>query len=145
MIVTVSTTLPIPAERACALALRPALLAHVLWPWLSVAPLAELPDRIGEGDTISARLRFLGVLPGWTHTLHIEQIGPREIVSREYGGPVSAWNHRLTFEPASGDSCRYTDRVEVQAGALTAAVAVFAHLIYRYRQMRWRALARVLA
>jgi len=70
---------------------------------------------------------------------------PREIVSREHGGPVTAWDHRLTFEPTSSTSCRYTDTVAIRAGLLTPTVALYAHFIYRYRQVHWRALARVLA
>ena len=91
------------------------------------------------------RLRFLGVIPGWTHTLRIERLDTHEIASREHGGPVKAWNHRLRFEPISSESCRYTDTVEVRAGLATPVVGLFAHLIYRYRQARWRALADVLA
>jgi hypothetical protein len=68
-----------------------------------------------------------------------------EIASREHGGPVSAWNHRLTFQETSPGSCRYTDSVEIHAGLATPTVVLFAHLVYRYRQWRWRALARVLA
>jgi ligand-binding SRPBCC domain-containing protein len=143
MTVTVSTDLSIAAERACELAQKPALLTHVLWPWVTVTPRTPLPDMVAEGDEISIRIRFLGLLPGWTHTLRIERLGPREIASREHGGPVRAWNHRLTFEPMSSTSCRYTDTVEVRAGLATPLVVLFAHLIYRYRQRRWRALARV--
>ncbi len=145
MTVTVTTNLPIPAQRACELAQKPALLRHVLWPWLAMRPIGALPEQIAEGDVIAARLRFLGFVPGWTHTLRVERVAPLEITSRECGGPVSAWNHRLTFEPTSDQSCRYTDRVEVRAGVLTPGVALFARLIYRYRQARWRALARVIA
>jgi hypothetical protein len=145
MIVTVTTELPIAAERACQLAQRPALLSHVLWPWVTVATGTPLPEAVAEGEEISIGLRFLGFLPGWTHTLRIERLGSREIVSREHGGPVTTWDHKLTFEPTSPTSCRYTDAVEVRAGPATPVVALFAHLIYRYRQARWRALARVLA
>lgn len=143
--VSVSTDLPIAAERACELAQKPALLAHVLWPLLRMTPAAPLPDTVGEGDEISTRIRFLGVLPGWTHTLRVERLTPREIAAREHGGPVTAWDHRLTFEPTSDTSCRYTDTVEIRAGLGTPAVALFARLIYRYRQARWRAFTRVLA
>jgi hypothetical protein len=145
MKVTVATNLPIAAERACQLAQKPTLLSHVLWPWLTVTAATPLPEAVAEGDEISIRLRFLGVLSGWTRTLRIEHLGSREIASREHGGPVRAWDHRLTFEPTSPTSCRYTDSVEVRAGPATAIVVLFAHLIYRYRQARWRALARVLA
>lgn len=145
MRVTVSTDLPIAAEAACALACRATTLRYVLAPWLDLVPVGEVPDAVREGDEVSVRLRFLGVLPAWTHTLRVERLGEREIVSSEHGGPVTAWNHRLTFEPTSAASCRYTDRVNVRAGLLTPVVALFAHAIYRWRQARWRRLARVLA
>ena len=98
-----------------------------------------------EGDELSGRVCFLGVLPAWTHTLRLVRVAPLELASEEHGGPVSAWNHRLLFEPTGERSCRYTDRVEVRAGLLTPAVALFAMFIYRYRQARWRRLARVIA
>jgi hypothetical protein len=143
--IRVSTELPIAAEEACRLAQKPALLSYVLWPWVSMTPDAPLPDSIGAGDELHARLRFLGVLPGWTHTLRIERLGAREIASREHGGPVKTWNHTLTFDPIAEHACRYTDHVEVRAGLLTPLVGLFAALVYRYRQARWRTLARVLA
>lgn len=96
-------------------------------------------SRIGLG------LRFLGFVPGWTHTIRVERLASREIISCEHGGPVKAWDHRLTFKPTSPGSCSYTDTVTVRAGLGTPLAALFARLIYRYRQARWRALARVLA
>jgi hypothetical protein len=143
VLVTVRTDLPIPAETAQALALKPALLRHVLWPLLAMR--GEVPDGVHEGQEISVRLWFLGVLPAWRHTLRLVAVRPGEISSREQGGPVRAWNHRLTFERLADGRCAYTDQVEVQAGALTPLVAAFAQLIYRWRQRRWRSLARVLA
>ena len=145
MTIRVSTELPIPAEHACALARKPALLRHVLWPWVSVRTDAPLPENVAEGERIDGRLRFFGIAPGWRHTIDGEALHEREIRSREHGSLVKAWNHTLTFEPVSPTSCRYTDTVDLHAGLRTPLVALFAHLIYRYRGMRWRALARVLA
>jgi hypothetical protein len=145
MTVRVSTELPLTAAEASRLARKPELLSYVLWPWLQMTPTAPFRDPIVAGDQLSARIRFLGFIPGWTHTLCIERMEEREIASSEHGGPVTAWNHTLTFEPIAERACRYTDTVEVRAGMLTPLVAAFAALIYRYRQMRWRSLARVVA
>ena len=145
MTVRVSTELPIAAAEASRLARKPEMLSYVLWPWRQMTPPAPLADRIVAGDELTARIRFLGVIPAWTHTLHIERLEECEIASREHGGPVTTWNHALTFEPIAERTCRYTDTVEVRAGLLTPLVATFARLIYRYRQMRWRSLARVMA
>jgi hypothetical protein len=145
MNVTVSTELSIPAERAYELAQRTATVQHVLWPWFSVTPATVVPETIVEGAHISLDLRLLGVAPVWRHEIYIHRLTPEEIVSHEHGGPVTTWNHRLTFVPTSPVACRYTDAVEIRAGLLTPVVALVAALIYRYRQARWRGLARVLA
>ncbi|MGA8744411.1 MAG: hypothetical protein WB507_00925 [Solirubrobacterales bacterium] len=147
MRITVGTELSIPAGCAYELAQRPATIQHVLWPWLTITPETQVPERIVEGACISLHLRWLGMIPGWTHQIRIERFTPEEIVSHEYGGPIAVWNHRLTFAATSPTSCRYTDTVEIQARrrVLTPLAAMFAALMYRYRQARWRALARVLA
>jgi hypothetical protein len=147
MRVTVTTDLPIPAQQACALAQKPALLRHVLWPWMAMVLDDDqpLPERFVAGDTLAARLSMLGVLFGWTHTLRLIAVTPTEIVTREGGGPIQGWDHRLTFVPTSEHTCRYTDSVDIGAGVLTPVIVAVAHALYRYRQWRWRTLARVLA
>jgi hypothetical protein len=145
MNVTVSTELSIPAERAYELAQRTATVQHVLWPWFTVTPTTIIPDTIAQGAHISLDLRLLGLVPMWRHDIYIHRFMPEEIVSHEHGGPVTTWNHRLTFVPTSTKTCRYTDAVEIRAGFLTPLAALLAALMYRYRQARWRALARVLA
>jgi hypothetical protein len=49
---------------------------------------------------------------------------------------LPGWRHRIRLVSA--------DKIEIHAGALTLAVWAFAHAFYRYRQARWRALAKVL-
>lgn len=142
MFVRVSTELPIAAETACKLAQKPAVFKHVVWPIFTIG---RVPELVAQGEEISARLYFFGFLPAWRHYLRLVSAGPREIYSNERGGPVKVWNHRLTFEPISGNSCRYTDEVEIHAGVGTLSTVLFAHVIYRWRQWRWRRLARLIA
>ena len=142
MIVKVTTELPISAEAACELARRPAVFRHVVWP---VFTIDAVPESLEQGEEISARLWFFGFMPAWEHHLKLVAIGPREIYSNEHGGPVSTWNHRLTFEPTSDRSCRYTDEIEIEAGLSTLPTVLFAHLVFRWRQRRWRSLARLVA
>ncbi len=59
-------------------------------------------------------------------------------------GWSAAWNHDIVVEPVDERTCRYTDRIVIDAGPLTLAVVGFAHLFYRHRQRRWRRLAPVL-
>jgi hypothetical protein len=57
---------------------------------------------------------------------------------------VRDWRHRITVDGEGWGSTRYMDEIEVRAGALTPLVWLYANLFYRYRQMRWRRLARKL-
>ena len=53
------------------------------------------------------------------------------------------WNHLIRIEP-EGAGSRYTDEIEIGAGPLTPLISLYAKLFYRYRQRRWRKLARTL-
>ncbi|GAA2542148.1 hypothetical protein [Pseudonocardia hydrocarbonoxydans] len=145
MVVRVSSELPIPADVAAGLIRKPELLRYVTWP---VLVLPELPDgefRVGHEMTV--RLRLFGVLPLWRHTVRVVagDGSAGEARTEEHGGPLRAWRHRLVVTPVSARSCRYTDEVEIDAGALTPLVVLTARAFYRYRHRRWAALARVLA
>jgi hypothetical protein len=50
----------------------------------------------------------------------------------------------IEIDPLAGDAgrCRYSDEIEVRAGALPPLVWLYAQLFYRYRQRRWRRLER---
>ena len=141
MLVSVTTDLPISADRACALAQRPAMFRHVVWPVIATG---ELPKQMEVGEEVAFRLWFFGVLPGWTHHLRLVSLDTREIYTNEHGGPVLTWNHRLSFESGTESSCRYTDEIEIRAGLLTLPTVLFAHLVFRWRHRRWRALAPLL-
>lgn len=125
------------------LCVQPAVLAHVLWPVLSMVPVGPLPERIVVGEPVTIRLRLLGVVPAWSHTLTAVRLDDLEVETRESGGPVRAWNHILTFAPISATTCRYTDQVEIDAGPATPPLAAGARVLYRYRQAGWRRLARL--
>lgn len=143
--IRVSTDLPLTAESACALAQQPALFAHVTRPLFSSHGLPDSFDGAVAGEEVVVRLWWLGAIPSWRHHLRVVEVGERELLTSEHGGPVRRWDHRLTFAPLPGGrGCRYTDEVALDAGPATPLVWLFAHVMYRYRQSRWRALARVI-
>ncbi len=78
--------------------------------------------------------------------MRVIRVAPQErvIESREGGGPVHTWNHRIKITPLDEQHCRYLDEVKLKAGLLTPFVWLFAQVFYRYRQARWRRLARTL-
>jgi hypothetical protein len=142
--VRLSTELPISAETAFALAQKPELLKFVVAPILRM-PRLEMPDRLEPGAEGSARLWWFGVIPAWTHHLRLVRLGDNGIYTNEHGGPVHTWNHRLTFEPLTVTSCRYTDEIETDPGLRGVGTRMFARLMFRHRHRRWRLLARLLA
>lgn len=145
MRVRLSTILDVPAERAWAAARQPRLLDHVAHPLQVFEPIEPpvMPDTWTDGRYL-VRPRMFGVVPMGTQWIVISTLerGPDRYCLRDdgHGSLVSRWDHLITIEPITAGRCRYTDEVEVRAGPLTPFVWAFAHLFYRHRQRRWRAL-----
>jgi hypothetical protein len=141
-----TTSLPIAADAAFALALKPATFAYVARGVLRVPALAAYDgDFAAPGAQASGRLWWLGVIPAWTHHLRVLAVEDHAIRTAERGGPVRTWNHRLSFAPTSPTTCDYTDEIEIDAGPMTPLVAAYARAFFALRQARWRQLARVLS
>jgi ligand-binding SRPBCC domain-containing protein len=143
-IVALRTELPIPAERAAALARKPELMQFVLAPLLTMSPLAA-PVRVEVGTRVSTRLWWFGVIPSWRHHLEIKELEDLMIYTNEHGGPVRTWNHRLTFTPLDEQRCRYTDEIETVDGVTGWGTRLFIRLLFAHRHRRWRMLAPLLA
>jgi hypothetical protein len=146
-----TTTLPIGADEAFALALKPATFAYVARGVMRVPALERLGASFDAvpGAQVHGRVWWLGVLPTWTHHLRVVAIQDADhaIQTAERGGPIRTWNHRLTFTPAANGvpGCEYTDEILIDAGRLTRPTALFARAFFALRQARWRRLAAVLA
>lgn len=147
-LVTVSSELPISADRAFALAQRLDTFEFVVAPVLRLAlppdqrEAALSDDAFRVGAEYSGRLWYFKVIPAWTHKLKIVAGGQLvdgsfEIYTNEKSGPVRVWNHRLTFAPTGANSCLYTDEVEIPAGAEGFGTKQFIKAFFRYRQRRW--------
>jgi ligand-binding SRPBCC domain-containing protein len=142
--VVVSTHLDAPPERVWELLQQPSTLVHVAAGLLRFSGASELPARWEEGAQFSTRLWVAGIIPlPWRHHIRLVGIdGERlRIESEESGGPVRTWNHRILVS-AEDHGTRYVDEVDIEAGWLTGVVALTARVLYRYRQARWRRLAR---
>lgn len=141
--VALSTELPLSAQRAAALARRPALMQFVLAPALQLSGL-KAPDRLEPGTRASARLWWFGLIPTWTHHLEIKELDELMIYTHEHGGPVHTWNHRLTFTPIDEHRCRYTDEIETDDGIKGWGTRLFIRLMFAHRHRRWHTLAAIL-
>ncbi|MGH2978781.1 MAG: hypothetical protein ACRDLQ_03985 [Solirubrobacterales bacterium] len=144
MLMRVSTRLSAPADVVWDTVKRTDTLRYVTRGLLGFRIDGETPERLTEGETYSMRLLFFGVLPAWRHEIHVARLdeAAHEIRTEERGGPVRSWRHRIAVDGEGWGSTRYLDEIEIAAGALTPFVWAYAQLFYRYRQMRWRRLAR---
>lgn len=148
MIARVSTQLDAPPDAVWSALKKKATFLHVTRGAVSFPGSEDWPKEFQEGQRVIARMVFFGVIPApWAHELRVVSVDEerRELLSNEGGGPLETWNHRIRVEPLPGDRTLYTDEIEIRAGALTLPVWIFAHLFYRYRQARWRGLARLLS
>ena len=147
MLLRVTTRLPVRAEVAWDAVKRTDTLRYVTRGLLGFRTEGGTPERLAEGDTHRLRLLFFGVLPAWRHEIHVMRVDEqaREIRTEERGGPVRDWRHRITVDDEGWGCTRYTDELDISAGALTPLVRLYAQLFYRYRQARWRRLARRLS
>jgi len=146
-----ATYLPAPPERVWQLLLRPETLMQVSAPLLRFNPRAgPLPAQWQAGE-YQLGVRLFGLVPLDDQIVGIEypaRSGPGfalrdngRACARD-GGPgglIRQWDHTMLVEP-EGAGTRYTDRVEVDAASLTPAAALFARLLYRHRQNKWRRL-----
>ena len=144
--VTLATDLDAPAERVWQAMLMPATFLHVCRGLLRVPSLEGRIDPLVEGERGTAWLWAFGLVPAYRHTIEVVRVdaGAGIIATHEHGGVLRRWDHTLQVEALGGDlrRCRYRDTVTIDAGVLTPLVAALAGGIYRYRQRRWRALAR---
>jgi hypothetical protein len=99
-----------------------------------------------EGESGLGWVLLFGVVPLSRHHIHLVDLDhrTRTLRSNEHGGVIRRWDHDITVEPMTGGRCRYRDRIEIDAGALTPVVAAWARFFYWARQRRWVGLAAAL-
>jgi hypothetical protein len=148
-VVTVSTTLLAPADVVWDVVQAPEAFRYVTRGLVSF-PAADGVSTWQEGETVSGPLRLFGVLPVSRHHITLTELDPvrRRLRTHEHGGLIRAWIHDIEVDDhpsGRSDRCRYTDRIDIDAGWATVGVAAFARVFYRIRQSRWRRVARLLA
>lgn len=148
MRLVVATTLPAGAEQVREHVMTSRLMRHVSWPLTLFSPLSppELPEVWDAGD-YRVRMRSLWVVPLGEQTVSISfPTGANgEFIMRDngHGQMVKRWDHVIRIGPsADGQATLYRDEVEVEAGPLTLPVWAWANFLFRWRQDRWRRLAR---
>lgn len=142
----ISTRLACSEEALWQKIVEPASLQFVASPVLRFVPVQEggLSGEWQAGVPYPLRLYFLRFIPLGRHTIRLVKIDRESntIVSQENGHLARVWNHTICFREAAPGMVSYTDKIEIQAGWLTPAIWLFAHLFYRHRQRRWKVLLR---
>ncbi|MCV7356129.1 hypothetical protein [Mycolicibacterium fluoranthenivorans] len=140
--VHVETILPTDADEVWRAMHYPVTFLYVCRGLFGMPALAgrSAPLRVGERG--SGWLFVFHLFPAYRHTLEIlgADEATRTITTHEYGGVLKAWNHTLHVEPLSENRCRYSDTVDIDAGALTPVMVRVARGLFAYRQWRWRRL-----
>ena len=106
--------------------------------------LAGRTDPWRSGEVVTGWLFLFHVVPFSHHRIQVMEIDHEAMTfkAHERGGLLRAWVHSFSVVAEGPAVCRYTDTVEIDAGALTPAVTFLARWFYRYRHRRWRKLAR---
>ncbi len=121
-------------------------LLYVSKPMVLFFPIGNgFPEQWCEGR-YEAEMKLFGTLPFGKQTINIEDIcgfTSNEYILRDngFGDSASRWDHWMfVIKTDNPNIVRYCDRVEVRAGILTPAVALFATVFYHWRQHRWKEL-----
>jgi ligand-binding SRPBCC domain-containing protein len=141
-----SSRLEAPAELVWDTVLRTETFAYVAGPWLRF-PAASLADaRWVPGLELEDRLLLFGFIPLGRHRIRIAEVDMAAYRLRTEEGSrlLRQWEHEIVVTAIDERSCRYTDRLTIDAGALTGPMSLLAGLFFRYRHYRWRRLARQL-
>lgn len=146
MIARVERNLPASADQVWTNLQRKQTFLYITRGMLGFSGSDSWPERFAPGLEIQCRLWFLHVLPGWRHFLSVISVDHESMVllSHERGGPMRKWNHTIRIKAVSEATCNYEDEIEIEAGALTPFVWLYAHIFYRHRQRRWVKLLRKL-
>lgn len=57
-----------------------------------------------------------------------------------YSKLIKKWDHTISLKDIGNGKTLYADTIDINAGALTILVVLFAHVFYRWRQKRWNRL-----
>jgi len=138
-----TTVLEASADAVWAAVKTPSAFRTVTRGLLAMPVIRRRQDEWREGETVVGWVFLFGFLPFSRHHLHVASIdeSTRTLSSREFGGVIKTWNHDIEIKPIDAKTCRYRDRIEIEAGIMTPVIVVYARWFYRMRQRRWRALA----
>ncbi len=134
---------PVVAE----LLFDPKTMVFLMRPFVVVAPIdpPAFPPRWLPGR-YRVSMRLFGFIPlGWqdivvTDIVTDAAMGRWGFRDAGQGGLANRFDHQLLVEALGDRRSRYTDRLDVDAGFITAPVWLFAQALFAWRHHRWRVL-----
>lgn len=120
-------------------------LAYINEPLISFEAIDQPHPKVWTPGHHQALMKVFNI-PFGRQTINIEFIegmASSEYIIRDngFGDIISVWDHWILVKQTKHkDEVIYIDRIDVKAGLLTPFVAIFAHVLYRHRQRRWRLL-----
>jgi hypothetical protein len=145
MKISISSNIEASAEEAWKLVKQSNTLLYVTRGLVGFKPIkSSLPEEWQQGKTEELRIMLFGLIPAWRHEITFKDISGanKVMLTHESGGVVNTWNHLISIKSADTFGCNYTDDVEIKAGVFTPLIWLYAHVFYRYRQLRWRFLVK---
>lgn len=144
MIARISTIMRTNEDRMWQELQKVSSLMYVASPILKFRPQKgySLPDKWIIGTEYKLRISSFGIIPLGNHFIRLVELNQetKRIVSNEHGMLTRVWNHTITFNEIDDQTIRYTDEIEIEAGIMTLFIWLFAHIFYRHRQRKWKAL-----
>lgn len=133
---------PVDADQLFRLVTDLDTLEAVTKPWVRIDHLPS--GQVREGQVIDVAMSVFGVLPMQPYRMRVVSLDAqaRTMVSVEDGLGVNRLRHALSVTE-DGDGAVLCDRIEIDAGWLTAPVMIWARITYRWRHhVRMRLLSK---
>ena len=137
----IETVLDAPPDVIWQVTRRSSTLVYVTRGMLGFEGSENFPACWSEGTAVDTRLRLFGIVPAWKHHVHVHRVDDeaRVLQTFECGGVVEQWNHRIEIIETP-EGTRYVDNLDIEAGAATGVVWLYAKALCRYRQRRLKQL-----
>ncbi|MBO4896744.1 MAG: hypothetical protein J5590_00415 [Clostridia bacterium] len=114
-------------------------LQYIAYPYATFTPVDRTDNMSWEvGSTSRFKFRLFGIIPFGTHTIHVIRFELDDgIYTHEENEHVPIWNHEIILEELPVNRCRYTDKVDIDAGWKTIFIWMWANCFYAHRQRKW--------
>ena len=99
---------------------------------------------LAKDQVFDVKVRLFGWMPPMDYHMHLVECDAvaMTFLSREHGGSIKLWQHRLTITPTQ-TGARLRDEIHIQAGWATPLMRLWARYMYRRRHKpRLRMLAK---